>query len=410
MRILVASDHWFPDHRGGAARVAAETAALLAARGHAVEALAPAAADLPAHERRDGVVVRRVLPRTRVPQTLADPWRTGRAARGLEADLALAHTSTTATGLALARPDLPLVVVYHASAPREARFERSRLPRGRRRAAVALREPVLQVLDRWALARAARIVVLSEFSRGLLESDHPTVLPRVRVAHGGVDTHVFSPGDRDAARARVGARRDRRLLLTVRRLAPRMGLERLLEAFAALAPERPELELAIVGDGPLRAELESLRRRLGLERSVTLAGRVDDDTLLDWYRAADLFVLPTLAYEGFGLVTAEALACGVPVVGTPAGATPELLRPLDERLLARSTSAADLAAAIAGGLELATPELRGRCRQHAERRLSWAAVLPEWEQALAGLPDLRPAEPAVSRGVGHRSAGLRSRT
>ncbi|MGH7540900.1 MAG: glycosyltransferase, partial [Gemmatimonadota bacterium] len=93
--------------------------------------------------------------------------------------------------------------------------------------------------------------------------------------------------------------------------------------------------------------------------------------------------LPTVAYEGFGLATAEALASGTPVVGTRVGATPELLEPLDASLLARGTDPAALAEAIRDGLRLATPTFRARCRDYAVRHLSWGSILPRWERVLA---------------------------
>src|SRR5206468_2298455 len=83
------------------------------------------------------------------------------------------------------------------------------------------------------------------------------------------------------------------------------------------------------------------------------------------YASADLFVLPTQALEGFGLVTLEALACGTPVVGTPVGATPGLLTPLDGALVTDGPRADELAAAIVRALgrpDLAA--LRRRCREY----------------------------------------------
>jgi glycosyltransferase involved in cell wall biosynthesis len=83
-------------------------------------------------------------------------------------------------------------------------------------------------------------------------------------------------------------------------------------------------------------------------------------------------VLPTLAHEGFGLVTVEALACGTPVAATPAGATPEILAPLDGRLLAEDTSAPSIASAVERVLRLAANEaFRNQCRVYAENQYSW---------------------------------------
>jgi len=111
MRILVATDQWFPDVLGGAARVAAESARQLAAHGHEIVVLAPAGPE-PAVEDTP-VVIHRVLKRSALPQTLTDVFSTRRAARsaGGGFDLLLAHQTTTALGLAAAFPDTPLALV-----------------------------------------------------------------------------------------------------------------------------------------------------------------------------------------------------------------------------------------------------------------------------------------------------------
>jgi glycosyltransferase involved in cell wall biosynthesis len=160
-----------------------------------------------------------------------------------------------------------------------------------------------------------------------------------------------------------------------------MGLDELLRAVRQLIRSR-EVLLAIGGSGRSEASLKHLTMDLGLEERVRFLGRLSDAELRDWYRAADLFVLPSKAYEGFGMVTAESLACGTPVVGTPIGATPELLEPLEPRLVATGTSAEALAAAIAGVIDARDPKLRSRCRAYASERFDWGKALPAWEEAL----------------------------
>jgi glycosyltransferase involved in cell wall biosynthesis len=146
-----------------------------------------------------------------------------------------------------------------------------------------------------------------------------------------------------------------------------------------------------VGGGTLEKKLHHLAVSLGIDDHVQFVGKIADDELRDWYRAADLFVLPTLAEEGFGMVTAEALSAGTAVVGTAIGATPELLAPLDPRLIADGTDPAALAAAIRRGLALATDEFRRRCREYACSQLSWEKTLPGWEQALLEAAGAAPA-------------------
>jgi glycosyltransferase involved in cell wall biosynthesis len=380
MRILVAADQWFPGVRGGVARLAAESAERLAARGHDVTVIAPAGAD----DGRTSATMHfaRPLRRGRLPRTFTDPIETARAARRLSGDfdVLLAHTSTTAEGLLRARLGAPLVLVFHASAVLELEFLRPRLPLGWRRLTARAIAPRLAVLERRSLSGAARVLVLSEFTRSLLAGRHPDASRSAVTVPAGIDTRVFAPGDREAARRRLGVDPGETIVFTARRLVPRMGLDRLIDATALLGGV-PRLRTVIAGTGMLRASLE--RRATGAEPRVSFVGDVSDAELVDWYRSADVFVLPTVAYEGFGMATAESLASGTPVVATPVGATPEVLRPLDARFISDGIEPAELAAAIRRALDLLTPELRDRCRDYAVERFSWDAALPVWEDELA---------------------------
>jgi glycosyltransferase involved in cell wall biosynthesis len=161
-----------------------------------------------------------------------------------------------------------------------------------------------------------------------------------------------------------------------------MGIDRLLRALSLL--DRDDVTLVVAGSGSLSGALPRLAAELGLAERVLFVGRVADDSrLADWYRAADLFVLPTTAYEGFGMATVEALASGTPVVGTAVGATPEVLAPLDPRLVAASADPEPLAAAITDALGFATSDdFSARCRAHAEERYALASAIARWEEAL----------------------------
>jgi glycosyltransferase involved in cell wall biosynthesis len=385
MRILVAIDQWFPDRRAGSARLAAAASAALAARGHEVTVLAPENGSV-GESREAGVMVRRVLARNVLPQTLTDPVETWRHARELPDegfDVLLAHESTTAVGLLRRAKRTPLVLMFHASAAREQRFLRTQLRPGLRKLSTYALSPPLELLERRAVTAADRILVLSGFSRGLLLADHELDGRRIRAVPGLVDTGRFSPeGGREGARGRLGLDVAGPLLLTVRRLEPRMGVDRLLQALTLLG--RDDVTLAVAGTGSLAGTLPRLAADLGIADRVLFLGPVgDDDRLADWYRAADLFVLPTTAYEGFGLATVEALAAGTPVVGTAVGATPEVLAPLDPRLVASTADPDALAGAIVDALVFATTEEYGaRCRAYAEKRYALGTAIGAWEEAL----------------------------
>ena len=385
MRILVAIDQWFPDRQAGSARLAAASAAGLAARGHQVTVLAPRNGSV-GESQEAGVVVRRVLARNALPQTLTDPVETWRHARDLPADgfdVLLAHESTTAVGLRSRAKRTPLALMFHASAAREQRFLRSQLRPGLRKLSTYALAPSLDLLERQAVSAADRILVLSGFSRSLLEEDHEIDAGRISTVPGLVDTERFTPGDGTAsARARLGLETAGPILLTVRRLEPRMGIDRLLRALPLLG--RDDATLVVAGSGSLSGALPRLAAELGVAERVLFVGPVADDSrLADWYRASDLFVLPTTAYEGFGMATVEALSSGTPVVGTAVGATPELLTPLDPRLVAASADPGTLAASIDEALGFAaTEDFARRCRSYAVERFGVDGAIGVWEEAL----------------------------
>jgi glycogen synthase len=146
--------------------------------------------------------------------------------------------------------------------------------------------------------------------------------------------------------------------------------------------------LAIAGKGPISADLARRIEEKGLTENVRLLGFVPDGHLPALYAAADFSVVPTVSLEGFGLIVAESLASGTPVVATRAGALPELLEPFSPQLLSRSPSPEDLARVLEDALlaRVAKP-LAADCREHAAR-WSWNEVVPKlkdvYGEAIAG--------------------------
>jgi len=168
-----------------------------------------------------------------------------------------------------------------------------------------------------ALAQARGMIATSDATARLL-SDRGIARDRIRVVVPGVDRAPASTGS---------AGPDTRLLC-VATLTPRKGHDLLLRALAGLT-ELP-WHLRCVGsldrDTRWSRELRRLARDLGLDGRVTFTGSLDDPRLELEYRQADLFVLPT-RFEGYGMVAAEALAHGLPIVATRTGAMPELIPP-----------------------------------------------------------------------------------
>ncbi len=205
----------------------------------------------------------------------------------------------------------------------------------------------------------------------------------MRVIPGGVDVERFRPLNEYESvaelRRRLRLPLGRPILLTVRRLAARMGLENLIRAVALVTRKNPDLDflLVIAGKGSLAEKLAALVQQQGIEHRVRLTGFVESQDLPLYYRSADLFILPSESIEGFGLATVEALASGVPVLGTPVGGTVEILRAIDDRLLFGKATPEIMARHIEDFLKNPVPYkiLRNRCRQEAVARYSWDSVV-----------------------------------
>jgi len=169
----------------------------------------------------------------------------------------------------------------------------------------------------------------------------------VHLVRRGVDLNRFRPGDRAEARARLGWDPRRRTLLWVGRMVPVKGLDVLIDACARL-PRDLDFALYLAGDGPLRGELASRAQQARLADRIVFAGAVPHGELADWYRAANVTVLPSRS-EGVPNVLLESIACGTPFVASGVGGVPEIADPLADRLVPAEDAAA-LADAIADSL------------------------------------------------------------
>ena len=270
--------------------------------------------------------------------------------------------------------DIPVVTNFQGPWAYEVKVEQGERSRLRDQARFYLQRH----LERRFYRRSDRFIVLSRAFGEILARDYGVPRERIHVIPGAADVERFqAASDRMAVRARLGLPQDAYVLVVVRRLARRMGLANLLRAFAAVCGDFPDALLLVVGGGELRLELEALARELGLDGRVQFAGRVAEEELPLYYQAADLSVVPSVALEGFGLVTVEAMACGTPVMGTPVGGTAEILSGFDDRLLFRGTAPEDLAAGLVWALDH-RDELPSRAlaRAHVMEHYTWDIAIP----------------------------------
>ncbi len=139
----------------------------------------------------------------------------------------------------------------------------------------------------------------------------------------GVDHRRFTPGPALTARLRLGLSPDARLLLSVGNLVEVKGHDVLVEALGHEALRGLDWQWNHLGEGPARSSLLRQAEALGIADRIRLFGRVAHDALPDWYRAADLQVLPSRS-EGVPNVLMEGLACGLPFIASAVGGVPEI--------------------------------------------------------------------------------------
>lgn len=317
------------------------------------------------------------IERTREPVLLPHPWMVRRIddlAREIGADLVVLDP---AIPLGLVGPSLELpydVVVHGAEVTVPGRLPGTRQALGN------------------VLRRARHVISAGEYAAREAEhaADHP--LP-VTVVPPGVDVERFRPlsaDERDRARRRFGVPADAELIVSISRLVPRKGFDVAIEAVAMLAPQRPQLVLAIAGAGRDERRL----RRLAAERRapVQFLGRVANDDLPILHGCADVFAMPCrsrwggLEQEGFGIVFVEAAACGVPqVAGDSGGAAEAVVDGVTGLVVRRPDNAGEVAAAFEALLDddARRASMASAARSRAVAEFSYDVLAERLGRALA---------------------------
>ena len=265
------------------------------------------------------------------------------------------------------RYGVPLVFTYHTQLEAYAHYVPFEAQLTRRAAALLTRS--------YANAADAVIVPTHTMERRLRSIG---VNSRITVVPSGFDVAFFARGRRrDDLRARFGAGPDERLILCVGRLGREKNLELALHAFATLAA--PRTKLAIVGDGPHRLRLEAAAVAAGIAARTHFAGELPREALPDAYASADAFLF-TSRSETQGLVLAEALATGLPVVALDTPQTREVLA--GEGTVAAGDPHA-LAAALRGALDRPRPAPAPHVAARFERHAVTAQTLDLYAELLA---------------------------
>jgi glycosyltransferase involved in cell wall biosynthesis len=262
--------------------------------------------------------------------------------------------------------DIPLVIHFHGPWALESKAEGA----GK-----------ISVWGKWLVekivySRAQGFIVLSEAFRQILHQTYGVPLHRIFIVGGGINCDEFLVRQSAAeSRSQLGWAQDRRIILSVRRLVQRMGLENLIMAIAQVRQVVPDVLLLIAGKGAIADNLRSLIQQMDLENHVQLLGFVADQDLAIAYHAAELTIVPSVSLEGFGLTVIESLASGTPVLGTPIGGIPEILRPLSEDLVLEGSSVEQLAKGLIEVLlgQRQMPSA-ATCQTYVKQNYDWQAI------------------------------------
>jgi glycosyltransferase involved in cell wall biosynthesis len=393
MKYLVTSDRVMSDSPGGAYRIAWDLAALARDRGHEVTLLAGSTDrdPPPGRSELDGIEVLRYrfprLSRLNPRRWAAHVQAACQCYEGEAAsrpwDVIHAHAPVGALAVFPCAPkSARLVYTVHSPAVLEQRINWSDgTLAGRIKLAFGM--PILARQERGILQRADMVHVLSRYTRSEL----------IRLFGAVGEKAIQIPWwarrptqhrDRAEARRLLGWPEEGPILFTLRRMVPRMGLDLFLEALFPLAHSH-RFHAVLAGDGPLRPALTHRASAGGLEGRVIFPGRLSDEQVALAYQAADLFVLPTLALECFGIIILEAFANGLPVIASNVGAIGEAVEPMLPGWLVAPGDVDDLRRRIGDFLEgrLSSPGPEALTR-YADQAYSRQKLENEYLAALFG--------------------------
>ncbi len=202
---------------------------------------------------------------------------------------------------------------------------------------------------------------------------------KMHVIHNGVDTAMFTPTE-PKYRERYADGFDH-LLVFSGRIVKQKGLEHLLEAMKLVIKEYPKTRLLIIGKGSLRQELEKKARKAGIRDNVMFLGFLPENEMAYIYSSSDLFILPSIS-EPFGMVLVEAMASGLPCIGTEVGGIPEIIRDGDSGFIVPPKDPEKLAARIIEVLsdETLRKKMGRKGREIALKKFDWDIIAEKTER------------------------------
>ena len=211
---------------------------------------------------------------------------------------------------------------------------------------------------------------------------------KVVVIPNGINVDEFdAPYSKEECREQLGLPLSENIILFLGGLNPHKGPDVLLKAMPQIIKEVSNTELVFVGRGTMKKELEMVSKKLGVDEYIRFAGFVEDAfEKAVYYKAADVFVLPSTGPEAFGIVNLEAMACGVPIVASKIGGIPDVVRDGENGVLVPPRDSEALADAIIYLLK--NEDVREKMGKNGRKKVkdySWEKIAEETENVYLSL-------------------------
>ena len=235
-------------------------------------------------------------------------------------------------------------------------------------------QSLLTRLFRYFIFRKAdSVTAISNYLVEYVKSQNSKI-PVVLIPNG-VDLNKFKSSDDHI---------DSKIIITSSRLVEKNGVGDLIDAMAIVREKIPDAKLKIIGDGPLRENLTVKMKKLNLEDNMDFLGEISYELLPEYLSIADIFVRPSLS-EGLGTAFFEAMASGLPIIGTPVGGIPDFLKDEETGLFCKVSDPKDIADKIIKLLE--DGGLRKRLADHSrklvEEKYDWDLIASKFKDIYA---------------------------
>ncbi len=379
MRILMLTWEYPPRLVGGIAHVVSELSQALAHEGNEVVVITTLEENLPETEEAGGVTIHRVAPYHGQPLNFfawVHQLNLAMLERGVSLclkrpfDLVHAHDWLVAYAARGIKHifQMPLIATIHAT-----EF-------GRNEGLHTDEQRYIGEVEWFLTYEAWRVICNSRYMRDEIESVFNLPPDKISIIPNGIRPAAFQVSAPDPAVRQKFAAPEEKIIFFIGRLVREKGVQLLLEALPLIEARFPHVRAVIAGQGPYAEELHRLALHFGVDRRVTFAGYIDEETRNQLYAHADVAVFPSL-YEPFGLVALEAMAAGTPVVVGDSGGFAETVSHGINGIRAAAGSVASLAEEICALLD--DQELACRLVRHAlkdlEEKYCWAFIARQYE-------------------------------